>query len=55
MVTDLWIENEYREKPDGEYPFGDSFMTISLGAKHIDGFCYKLVAAVMGSGIKVRA
>ena len=55
LVTDPQIEREYLGKPDGEYQFGDSFMTISLGAEHTDGFCYKLGAGIMAGGGRAMA
>jgi len=47
-VTDMMIEREYLMKPQDEYPIGhkDIYLTISLG-EPFNGFCYKLVAAVM--------
>ncbi len=47
-VTDMAIERDYLIKPKGEYPLGDKdiYLTISLG-EPFNGFCYKLVAAVI--------
>ena len=47
-VTDMMIEREYLMKPQGEYPQNSKniYLTISLG-EPFNGFCYKLVAAVM--------
>ncbi|HOX99478.1 MAG TPA: DNA helicase RecQ [Smithella sp.] len=47
-VTDMVIEREYLMKPQGEYPQNSKkiYLTISLG-EPFNGFCYKLVAAVM--------
>jgi hypothetical protein len=45
-VTDPLIERDHLRRPDGEYPLGASFLTISLG-EPISGYAYKLVAAVI--------
>ena len=47
-VTDMGIEREYLMKPQDEYSIEnkDIYLTISLG-EPFNGFCYKLVAAVM--------
>lgn len=47
-VTDMVVEREYLMKPQGEYPQNSQnfYLTISLG-EPFNGFCYKLVAAVM--------
>lgn len=47
-MTDMVIEREYLMKPQGEYPQNSKniYLTISLG-EPFNGFCYKLVAAVM--------
>jgi hypothetical protein len=46
-VTDPRVETACRERGVGIYPVGECFVTISLGEPHDDGYCYKLVAAVM--------
>ena len=46
-VTDPACEKEYLAKLDGAYAAGESYLTISLGEEY-KGFCYKLVAAVIG-------
>lgn len=46
-VTDPVIEATYRAKGEGIYKIGECFVTVSLGEPHEDGYCYKLVAAVM--------
>lgn len=47
-VTDMTLEREYLMKPQDEYPLDNKniYLTISLG-EPFNGFCYKLVAAVM--------
>jgi hypothetical protein len=45
-VTDPLIEREYLGKPDGTYKVGSCVLTVSLGER-LNGFCYKLIAAVM--------
>lgn len=46
-VTDPVIEAQYKAKGTGIYTIGECFVTLSLGEPHTDGYCYKLVAAVM--------
>lgn len=46
-VTDPVIEQRYLAKQDGEYFIGKAYATISLAEPHDDGFCYKLVAALI--------
>jgi len=45
-VTDPDVEGEYLAKPNGVYPIGACYVTVSLGEPH-GGFCYKLVAALI--------
>lgn len=45
-LTDGPIEAEFRRRGDGTYDIGECFITVSLG-EPFDGFCYKLVAAVI--------
>lgn len=45
-VTDPGYEREYLKRPDGDYPLGECYLTVSLGEPH-NGACYKLVAAIM--------
>ena len=45
-VTDPRIERAYLAKADGEYPFGECFLTVSL-ADPFNEYCYKLIAAVI--------
>jgi hypothetical protein len=47
-VTDPLIERHYLALPDGKHRMGQSHLTVSLGEPH-DGYCYKLVAAVIGN------
>ena len=46
-VTDPVYERVYRAKPDGYHELGESFLTVSLGEPADDGYCYKLVAAII--------
>lgn len=46
-VTDPIVERQYLARPDGEHVMGEAYLTISLGEKHTDGYCYKLVATVI--------
>jgi hypothetical protein len=46
VVTDPWIESEYRSKADGAYEIGESRLCISL-AEIIGGSATKLVASVL--------
>ena len=41
------IEREYLAQADGDYPLGECYMTMSLGERSDDGYCYKLAAAVV--------
>ncbi len=45
-ATDPLIERTYLAKQDGTYRLGESYLTVSLGEPH-DGYCYKLVAAII--------
>ncbi len=45
-VTDPVIERAYLAKPDGRYPLGESYLTISVGEPFNEN-CYKLVAAII--------
>ena len=50
-VTDPVIEKTYLMKERGEYPLAakDLYLTVSLG-EPFNGYCYKLVAAVITAG-----
>ncbi len=48
-LTDPLVEQKYLAGKDGKYPFGDCFATVSLGEPHKDGYCYKLVAALIAT------
>lgn len=45
-VTDPVYERQYLRKPEGNYPIGESFLTISLGEPY-RGYAYKLIAAII--------
>jgi hypothetical protein len=47
IVTDPVAERAFLAKPDGRYPLITAYLCVSLGEAHTDGYCYKLVAAVM--------
>ncbi len=53
-VTDVAWEEEYLELPDGEYPVGEAFLTISLGEpfqnQQGEYHAYKLIAAIITPG-----
>lgn len=46
-ITDPVIERDYLAQADGEYPIGECYVSMSLGERSDDGYCYKLVAAVI--------
>ena len=46
-VTDPGVERQYLAQENGSYQVGESYLTVSLGEPHDDGYCYKLVAAVI--------
>ncbi len=45
-VTDPIYERRYLPQPDGDYPIGECFLTISLG-EPFQGYSYKLIAAII--------
>ena len=45
-VTDPDYERRYLQRPDGIYPIGERFITVSLGEPYL-GYAYKLIAAVI--------
>jgi len=47
-VTDPLIEREYLAKADDTYRLDECYLTVSLGELH-EGYCYKLVAAIVTS------
>jgi hypothetical protein len=46
-ITDPVIEDEYLARADGTYRLDEAYLTVSLGERSDDGYCYKLVAAVI--------
>jgi hypothetical protein len=46
-ITDPLVEQTYLARKDGNYQVGECFATVSLGERHDDGYCYKLVAALI--------
>jgi hypothetical protein len=47
VVTDPVAEGALLAKPDAQYQLEDTYLCVSLGEAHTDGWCYKLVAAVI--------
>jgi hypothetical protein len=48
VVTDPAAEKSFLAKPNGVYPLDSAFLCVSLSETHKDGYCYKLVAAIIG-------
>jgi hypothetical protein len=46
-VTDPLVAREYLAKVNGTYSIGEAYLAVSLGEEFDDGYCYKLVAAVI--------
>ena len=46
-VTDPVYERRFLALPNGEHQLGECCLTVSLGEAHTDGFCYKLIAAII--------
>ncbi len=47
-VTDPGVMRAFRPKPPGRYPLEPCWLSVSLGERYADGYCYKLAAAVIG-------
>ena len=47
VVTDPVAERAFLGRPDGDYPLANVYLCLSLGEPHTDGWCYKLVAAII--------
>jgi hypothetical protein len=47
-VTDPITERAFLRKANGDYALADAMICVSLGEPFEDGYCYKLVAAVIG-------
>ncbi len=47
VVTDPVAERAFLAKPDNRYNMDDAYLCVSLAAAHTDGYCYKLIAAVI--------
>ena len=45
-VTDVVWEQEYLDRPNGVYPVGQAYLTVSLGEPHKE-YAYKLIAAII--------
>ena len=50
-VTDPVTWRAFHRRPDGDYPLEGAFLSISLGEEFTDGYCYKLVAAIIRKGL----
>lgn len=46
-VTDPVVERDFLAGDDGTYEIGDCYVTMSLGERSDDGYCYKLIAALI--------
>jgi hypothetical protein len=46
-VTDSDYECDFLARDNGEYHLDESYLTTSIAEPHTDGFCYKLVAAII--------
>jgi hypothetical protein len=49
IVTDPVAERAFLAKPDGRYPLITTYLCVSLGEAHTDGYCYKLVASLISN------
>jgi hypothetical protein len=47
VITDPIAERTFLAKPDGRHPLRSTYLCVSLGEAYTDGYCYKLVAAVI--------
>jgi len=47
IVTDPDAERAFLAKSNDKYPLNNVYLCLSLGEAHTDGFCYKLVAAII--------
>ncbi len=48
VVTDPMSERTFLARSNGSYSLTDAYLCVSLGEPHSDGYCYKLVAAIIG-------
>ncbi len=46
-ITDVRVERNFKLRGLGDYPVPEAYLCISLGEPHTDGYCYKLVAAII--------
>jgi hypothetical protein len=46
-ITDPRVTSAFLNQPDGTYEIGECLITVSLGEPYDDGYCYKLIAAVI--------
>ena len=47
IVTDPVAERAFLAKPNGRFPLTNTYLCVSLGEAHTDGYCYKLVASII--------
>jgi hypothetical protein len=47
-VTDPIAERAFLRKANGDYVLADAMISVSLGEPFDDGYCYKLVTAIIG-------
>jgi hypothetical protein len=47
-ITDPSVMRAFRRKPPGRYSLAPSWLCVSLSERYLDGYCYKLAAAVIG-------
>jgi len=47
IITDPVAERTFLAKANGRYTMISTYICVSLGEAHTDGYCYKLVAAVI--------
>ena len=53
-VTDPACEQRHEDLDDGDYPVGESYLTVSLGEPY-NGYSYKLIAAVIDPNVEWSA
>ena len=51
-ITDPIIRAKFLTEDDGDYSYGDAFLTVSLAEPFDDGYAYKLIAGVIQGGVK---
>ena len=46
-VTGIVVEQEYKNKPEGEYDIRGKYLCVSLGLEYDDGYLYLFVATIL--------